>query len=224
MILKQGSIVHCRWLVDGRGALHRATPSNKRGTSKTVRAKFRPWLSGKSDENFSRCSLFGGKHGMGAHVNTDTSHLKRTIYPCFRTTICPENHKLDVKLSGEILEPGVNSSLEVSGGREGGAAPPSAVQRKWHIQDSQGQIPALAFRSNSLKSASCSLSGGKHGRGAQSCTERYSSQFKNNCLAEMWSGAEEGLVFKAHRLLHHSTLGARVITKTGGGRTWTAAS
>ena len=26
----------------------------------------------------------------------------------------------------------------------------------------------------------------------ESCTERCSSRFKNNCLAEMWSGSEEG--------------------------------
>ena len=27
---------------------------------------------------------------------------------------------------------------------------------------------------------------------SECCTERYSPQFKNNCLAEMWSGSEEG--------------------------------
>ena len=33
---------------------------------------------------------------------------------------------------------------------------------------------------------------GPGGKADASCTERYSSQFKNNCLAEMWSGSEEG--------------------------------
>ena len=35
----------------------------------------------------------------------------------------------------------------------------------------------------------------------------------NKCSAEMWSGFRGGLVFKAHRLLYHSTLDRRVIKK-----------
>jgi hypothetical protein len=42
-----------------------------------------------------------------------------------------------------------------------------------------------------------------------SCTERYSSQFKNN-YCKRFRG---GLAFKAHRWLHHATLGSRVIQK-----------
>ena len=47
--------------------------------------------------------------------------------------------------------------------------------------------------------------------GTGSCTDRYSFQFKNNCRnVKRFRG---GLVFKAHRLLYHSTLGVRVIKK-----------
>ena len=46
----------------------------------------------------------------------------------------------------------------------------------------------------------------------ESCTERYTSHFKNNCLAEMWSGS---VVFKAHTSLCHSTLESNKEEKKG---------
>ena len=45
----------------------------------------------------------------------------------------------------------------------------------------------------------------------ESCTDRYSSQIKNDYFTEMWSGSKGGSYFKAHRLVYHSTLGWRVI-------------
>ena len=42
---------------------------------------------------------------------------------------------------------------------------------------------------------------------------RYRCEFKNNHFTEMWCGFRGGLVFKAHRLLYHSTSGSRVMKK-----------
>jgi hypothetical protein len=53
------------------------------------------------------------------------------------------------------------------------------------------------------------LQGGSGISGGEPRRFRYSAQFKNNCLAQMWSGSEDGsylrlidwFVFKAHILL-----------------------
>jgi len=66
-----------------------------------------------------------------------------------------------------------------------------ACKRKWHIQDSQDQILALAFRYKSLKPFKM-------------------FPFRSEVAFEWFRG---GLVFKAHRLLYHPTLGSRVIKK-----------
>ena len=47
----------------------------------------------------------------------------------------------------------------------------------------------------------------------ESCTERYSSQFQNNCLAKMWSGSEESSYLRLIDFLYHSILGTRVTKK-----------
>ena len=47
----------------------------------------------------------------------------------------------------------------------------------------------------------------------QSCTDRYSSQFRINYFTDVCSGSEEGSYSKVHRLLYHSTLILRVIKR-----------
>ena len=47
------------------------------------------------------------------------------------------------------------------------------------------------------------------------CFIRYSSRFKNNFLTKNVERFRGGLVFKAHRLVYHFTLGWRVIQKKG---------
>ena len=57
------------------------------------------------------------------------------------------------------------------------------------------------------------------GRGLirQDCTDRYSSQFENNCFTEMCSGSEAGSYLRLIDFVYHSTLGSRVTKKKRGG-------
>ena len=53
----------------------------------------------------------------------------------------------------------------------------------------------------------------------ENCTERYSSQFQNNCFTEMRSGSEEGSYLRVKDDCITQLLGSRVVTKKkkGGG-------
>ena len=61
--------------------------------------------------------------------------------------------------------------------------------------------PAASRVRGAQRGLGCAHAGGHHSPGTSV-----------NYLAEMWSGSE-GEIFKAHRLLYHSTLGMRVIKK-----------
>ena len=47
----------------------------------------------------------------------------------------------------------------------------------------------------------------------RSCTDRYSSQFENNCLTKMCSGSEAGAHLRRIDSVYHSTLGLKVMKK-----------
>ena len=53
----------------------------------------------------------------------------------------------------------------------------------------------------------------RYGSQPGSCTDRYSSKFKNNYFTEMCSGSEAGSYLRLIDFVYHSTLGLRVMTK-----------
>jgi len=76
---------------------------------------------------------------------------------------------------------------------------PAAVKKIWHLQDSQGQILALAFRRKCLKSFEMFP--------VRSVADLEGSNF----FTEMCSGSEAGSYLRLLDFVYHSTQGLRVI-------------
>ena len=120
--------------------------SNELGTHKTVKARFRPWTSGKSPENVSRYSLFIWKRPG-------------------------RNRAPEVKMGRRLMAPRTDRMTRI---------PSGVASRVTTNHAAKGSVfVKLRNAGNFLKMPTRRRTG---------C----SSQSKNNCLAELWSGSEEG--------------------------------
>jgi len=141
----------------GRGARGLTMRSQEYGTCKTVEAGFRPWLSGKRPYNLLSCSVFARQaHGPSAEVEGEARASPFYIFKGCSYYNPYLYRTFSLQLFGHAgTNPDVTVFFSGGGGRWMGrrrmrrgrrARPDHAIPRIWHMQDSRGRIPALAFR------------------------------------------------------------------------------